>query len=138
LRPTYLEELGLIPALEMLTRQAQARFEVIGEEKRLDAERELALYRIVQEALRNVTKHAQAKKVSVMIAFDEHTATATIEDDGVGFNAPDAPTSYALAGHFGLMGMQERAQLFGGNVYVKSERSKGTKVVAFVPVSAIG
>lgn len=138
LRPTYLEELGLIPALEMLTRQAHARFEVIGEEKRLDAERELALYRIVQEALRNVTKHAQAKKVSVMIAFDEHTATATIEDDGVGFNAPDAPTSYALAGHFGLMGMQERAQLFGGNVYVKSERGKGTKVVAFVPVSAIG
>jgi signal transduction histidine kinase len=134
LRPTYLEELGLIPALEMLTREANARFQVVGEEARLDAERELALYRIVQEALRNVAKHSRAQNVAVTLAFDEHEATATIEDDGIGFAAPDAPTAYASAGHFGLMGMQERAQLFGGNVYVKSERGKGTKVIAFVPI----
>ena len=70
------------------------------------------------------------------LSFDAHEVAATIEDDGVGFAAPDAPTAYAPAGHFGLMGMQERAQLFGGNVYVKSERGKGTKVVAFEPVSA--
>ncbi|MBI5303885.1 MAG: HAMP domain-containing protein [Chloroflexi bacterium] len=137
LRPTYLEELGLIPALEMLARESHATFEVTGEETRLDAERELALYRIVQEALRNVAKHAQAKHVAVTLSFDAHEVAATIEDDGVGFVAPDAPTAYAPAGHFGLMGMQERAQLFGGNVYVKSEHGKGTKVVAFVPVSAI-
>lgn len=137
LRPTYLEELGLIPALEMLTREAHATFQVVGEEKRLDAERELALYRIVQEALRNVAKHAQAKNVAVTLSFDEHEATATIEDDGIGFAAADTPTAHAYAGHFGLMGMQERAQLFGGSVYVKSERGKGTKVVAFVPVSSI-
>ena len=134
LRPTYLEELGLIPALEMLTREANARFEVVGEEARLDAERELTLYRIVQEALRNVAKHARAQNVAVTLAFDEHEVTATIEDDGIGFVAPDAPTAYAHAGHFGLMGMQERTQLFGGNVYVKSERGKGTKVIAFVPI----
>lgn len=137
LRPTSLADLGLIPALEILARQANARFQIIGEEKRLDAERELALYRIVQEALRNVAKHAQAKNVAVTISFDAHEVTATIEDDGVGFAAPDEPKAYAPAGHFGLMGMQERAQLFNGNVYVKSERGKGTKVVAFVPVSSI-
>ncbi len=137
LRPTYLSELGLIPALEMLTREAHAHFEVIGDEKRLDAERELALYRIVQEALRNIAKHARAQNVSVTLAFDAHEVVATIEDDGVGFVAPTEPTAYARAGHFGLMGMQERAQLFGGNVYVKSEPGKGTKVVAFVPISAI-
>ncbi|CAG0943550.1 two-component system, NarL family, nitrate/nitrite sensor histidine kinase NarX [Anaerolineae bacterium] len=136
LRPTYLNELGLIPALEMLTREAPAGFEVVGEEKRLDAERELALYRIVQESLRNIIKHAHAKSVSVTLSFDEHEVTATIQDDGIGFAAPEVPTAYARAGHFGLMGMQERAQLFGGNVYVKSERGKGTKVVAYVPVSA--
>jgi signal transduction histidine kinase len=138
LRPTYLGELGLIPALEMLARESRASFEVVGEEKRLDAERELALYRIVQESLRNIAKHAQAKNVAVTLSFDEHEVAATIQDDGVGFAAPDAPTAYARAGHFGLMGMQERAQLFGGNVYVKSERGNGTKVVAYVPLGAVG
>lgn len=133
LRPTYLEELGLIPALEVLAREANASFTVEGEEQRLDAERELALFRIVQEALRNVAKHARARNVAVKVSFDEHEVTATIEDDGMGFDAPDAPTAYARAGHFGLMGMQERAQLFGGNVYVKSERGRGTKVIAYVP-----
>jgi len=137
LRPTYLSELGLIPALEMLAKESHAQFRIVGEEQRLDTERELALYRIVQESLRNIAKHAQAKNISVTLSFDDHEVTATIEDDGVGFSAPDAPTAYARAGHFGLMGMQERAQLFGGNVYVKSERGKGTKVVAYVPMSAI-
>jgi signal transduction histidine kinase len=135
LRPTYLAELGLIPALESLTREAHAAFTIEGAETRLDAERELVLFRIVQESLRNVAKHARAKKVAVTLSFDEHEITATIEDDGVGFDAPDAPAAYARAGHFGLMGMQERAQLFGGNVYVKSERGKGTKVVAYIPIT---
>lgn len=134
LRPTYLEELGLIPALEMLTQQVGASFEIVGEEKRLEAERELALYRIVQEALRNVAKHAHAQNVSVTLTFDSHQVTATIEDDGIGFAAPETPNAYARAGHFGLMGMQERAQLFGGNVYIQSERGKGTKVVVVVPM----
>ncbi|MBI4785991.1 MAG: HAMP domain-containing protein [Chloroflexi bacterium] len=137
LRPTYLENLGLIPALEMLTRESNASFQVVGEEKRLDAERELALFRITQEALRNVAKHARATQVAVTLAFDTDQVTATIEDNGRGFAAPHVPTAYAQAGHFGLMGMQERAQLFGGNVYVKSERGQGTKVVAYVPVSSI-
>ncbi len=137
LRPTYLENLGLIPALEMLTHESNASFQVTGDEKRLDPERELGLYRIVQEALRNVAKHAHASRVDVTLAFDTTEVTATIEDDGAGFDAPEAPSAYARAGHFGLMGMQERAQLFGGSVYVKSERGKGTKVVAYVPVNTI-
>jgi signal transduction histidine kinase len=134
LRPTYLEELGLIPALEMLARESGARFSVEGEDMRLDPERELALFRIVQEALHNVAKYARAKNLSVSLAFDAGEATATIEDDGIGFAAPETPTAYARNGHFGLMGMQERAQLFGGSVYVKSAPGGGTKVVAFVPL----
>ena len=137
LRPTYLENLGLIPALETLAHESNAAFQVVGEEKRLDAERELALFRITQEALRNVAKHAHASKVDVTLAFDGDEVTATVEDNGAGFDAPESPAAYAQAGLFGLMGMQERAQLFGGNVYVKSVRGKGTKVVAGVPVSAI-
>ncbi|MDE3087854.1 MAG: hypothetical protein KGJ80_00520 [Chloroflexota bacterium] len=134
LRPTYLTDLGLIPALEMLAHESTASFAVEGKETRLDTERELALFRIVQESLRNIAKHARAKNVAVKISFDSDEVTATVEDDGAGFDAPEAPTAYARAGHFGLMGMQERAQLFGGNVYVKSERGKGTKVVAYVPM----
>lgn len=133
LRPTYLDELGLIPALEMLAQEAHAAFTVTGEEQRLDAERELVLFRITQEALRNVQKHAHATEVGVRLAFDANEVTVTVEDNGVGFDAPDAPTSYVRSGHFGLTGMQERAQLFGGNVYVKSTPGAGTKVVAFVP-----
>mgnify|MGYP002336104649 FL=1 len=133
LRPTYLDELGLIPALETIAREAQASFNVLGEEQRLDAERELVLFRITQEALRNVSKHARASQVDVTLAFAADEVTVTIQDNGRGFDAPESPNAYARAGHFGLMGMQERAQLFGGNVYVKSERDKGTKVVAYLP-----
>lgn len=134
LRPTYLDELGLIPALEALARESKADFEVEGEERRLDGERELVLFRIVQEALRNVGKHARATKVHVKVAFETEAVTASVEDNGVGFQAPDGPADYARAGHFGLTGMQERAQLFGGNVYVKSDYGKGTMLVASIPV----
>ena len=135
LRPTYLEELGLIPALETLARESNASFEMQGDEQRLDGERELVLFRIVQEALRNVAKHAQATRVAVKLVFEAEGATASVEDDGVGFSAPDGPAAYTRAGHFGLTGMQERAQLFGGSVYVKSERGKGTKVLAYIPAA---
>ncbi len=137
LRPTYLDELGLIPALETVAREGNARFAIKGEEKRLDAERELVLFRITQEALRNAGKHARATEVEVVLAFDANEVTVTIQDNGVGFDAPESSNAYARAGHFGLMGMQERAQLFGGNVYVKSERGKGTKVVAYVPTQTV-
>ena len=136
LRPTYLEELGLIPALEMLARESGATFHIEGEELRLDPERELALFRIVQEALHNVAKYARAQNMSVRLACDAGEVTATIEDDGVGFAAPETPSTYARDGHFGLMGMQERAQLFGGSVYVRSSPGNGTKVVAFVPLNS--
>lgn len=134
LRPTYLDELGLIPALETIAREANASFSVQGQEQRLDPERELVLFRITQEALRNVNKHARASQVDVTLTFAADEVTVIIQDNGRGFDAPESPTAYARAGHFGLMGMQERAQLFGGNVYVKSEREKGTKVVAYLPM----
>jgi len=133
LRPTYLDELGLLPALETIAREANASFAVQGAEHSLDAERELVLFRITQEALRNVNKHARATQVKVILAFAPDEVTVTIQDNGRGFDAPESPNAYAGAGHFGLMGMQERAQLFGGNVYVKSERDQGTKVVAYLP-----
>ncbi|MBI5879907.1 MAG: HAMP domain-containing protein [Chloroflexi bacterium] len=134
LRPTYLDMLGLIPALETLARDTGAQLVCEGDERRLDGERELVLFRIVQEALQNTRKHAQAAHASVTLAFGADGVQATIEDDGKGFDAPDEPAVFARAGHFGLMGMHERAQLFGGHVYVKSVSGEGTKVVVFLPL----
>ncbi|MGE5140820.1 MAG: histidine kinase [Rudaea sp.] len=138
LRPTYLEELGLIPALETLAREADARFEVVGTEQRLDAERELVLFRIVQEALRNIAKHAHASRIDVRLSFEADAVGVSVTDNGVGFDAPGGPAGFARAGHFGLTGMQERAQLFGGSVYVRSRREQGTTVSARIPIGEDG
>ena len=94
LRPTYLEELGLVAALEMLAREIEqpqslvVDFQLIGKEKRLGAEVELALFRIVQEALNNVVKHAQASQVSLCVSFTPETVTLEVRDNGIGFD-PD-------------------------------------------------
>lgn len=137
LRPLYLEDLGFVPALEMLVKQVCTRhnligdFEVSGEPpRRLPPDVEISAYRIVQEALRNVAAHAQATWVHVELIFDEAGITLRIEDDGVGFNAPGHPFSLAQEGHYGLLGMQERAQLHGGWLRVESEPGKGATVTA--------
>lgn len=135
LRPTYLEELGLIPALEVLTHEARATFSTEGEEQRLDPERELALYRIVQAALNNVAQHAQATRVTVTLTYAPAEVRVTIVDNGVGFAGREAPADFAREGHFGLMGMQERAQLFGGALFIQSAPGQGTTVVAYLPVA---
>jgi len=134
LRPIYLEDLGLVTALEMLAREtAQSdglavEFKRVGPERRLPGEVELALYRIIQEALSNVLRHAQAKHASVQIAFDKGIKVQ-VEDDGIGFHVPDSPTQFAPSGHFGLLGMRERADLIGARLEVKSEPRRGTRLV---------
>jgi signal transduction histidine kinase len=142
LRPIYLEDLGLIPALEMLTRDASAGadgklatfFHVTGEPKRLTPEREMALYRIVQEALNNVVAHANASRADVSVAFAEGEVAVTIGDDGAGFAIPDRPGELAEAGHYGLLGMRERTELAGGWLSLESEPGHGTQIEIHLPV----
>jgi len=141
LRPIYLEDLGLIPALEMLTRDASAgtdgnlatEFHVTGEPKRLTPEREIALYRIVQEALNNVTAHANASRADVSVAFAEGEVAVTIRDDGAGFAIPDRTGELAEAGHYGLLGMRERTELAGGWLSIESEPGHGTQIEIHLP-----
>ncbi len=134
LRPIYLEDLGLVTALEMLARETgesnkiTVDFKRLGAERRLPRETELALYRITQEALSNVVRHAQAKHASVQIAF-EKGVKLQVEDDGVGFHVPNSPTEFAPRGHFGLLGMRERADLIGARLEVHSEPRRGTCLV---------
>jgi signal transduction histidine kinase len=140
LRPIYLEDLGLIPALEMLTRDAGGEGKLVtaccvtGEPKRLSAEREMALYRLVQEALNNVTAHANASRADVTITFVGDEVSVTIADDGVGFAIPDRPGELAEAGHYGVLGMRERAQLAGGWLSIESEPGHGTRIEIRLPI----
>lgn len=140
LRPVYLEDLGLIPALEKLvedvglSQKIKTEFTVTGAAERLPANTELAIFRIVQEALKNVQQHALASQVKVRLETSADGVTGYVEDNGVGFAGPETPSDLAELGHFGLMGMQERVTLLGGWLSIGSEPGKGTRIVFHVPL----
>ena len=140
LRPIYLEDLGLTPALETLARQHTAQldmpihFKQLGRLRRLPAETEIALYRITQEALNNVGRHASASQVAVVLAFSDDGVTLAVQDDGRGFEAPAHPAAFAHQGHFGLLGMYERAELIAGKLEIMSDgENAGTIIKVNIP-----
>jgi two-component system, NarL family, sensor histidine kinase DevS len=135
LRPKALDDFGLAPALERLTQTFAEATELhvdvearLGEE-RLPAEVETTLYRIVQEALTNVVKHAEASNVSILLVRRDGTATVVIEDDGKGFDP-----EHVREGRVGLLGMRERVELHDGRLTIESVPGSGTTLVAEVPV----
>jgi len=136
LRPSILDDLGLLPALEWATGElkkengVEATFKVVGSERRFSPEAELLIFRIVQEALRNIAKHAQASTAEVKVEFEKQKIRVTISDDGIGFQLPENFGDLVHLGKLGLAGMQERVQLLGGNLKLKSKVGKGTTVVA--------
>jgi len=134
LHPHYLEELGLLSALEVLTKEAKARFEVQGNPVRLKPEQELTLYRIAQEALNNATHHAQAQQIAVNLHFEEGSVMLHIRDNGQGFVVPPFFSDFTRIGHFGLMGMRERAQLVDGKLVIETVPGQGTHVSFTVPL----
>jgi signal transduction histidine kinase len=140
LRPIYLEDLGLVTALEMLSQETsqqnglQVEFQRAGREQRLPKDAELALYRIVQQALNNVVRHARARRAVVNVEFLDGEVSIKVSDDGVGFRMPSSPTDLAPEGHFGLLGMRERADLIGARLEVKTETGRGTTVSVHLPV----
>jgi len=139
LRPIYLEDLGFIPALEMLVREADQKenlsvqLTVSGSSRRLPPDLELAAYRIVQESLNNVIQHADANEAWVEVRFQVEHFTLSVRDNGQGFEAPDLPDVLARRGHFGLMGIQERALLYGGQLTIHSTPGGGTEVTVRLP-----
>jgi two-component system sensor histidine kinase DegS len=138
LRPPVLDDLGLLPALESLTANlmqdgVRSEFKVLGDRRSLSPEVELILFRIAQEALGNVKKHAQASKVRVKMEFSDAQVRITVGDNGKGFRLPKAMDGLAEVGKLGLIGMQERAQLIGGTLKIQSGLEKGTTVIVDVP-----
>lgn len=140
LRPLYLEDLGFVPALEMLAQETEREqnllvsVKVEGEIRRLPPDLELAAYRVAQEGLSNVVRHAQAQTTRLTIIFADDKLVLHIKDDGKGFNPPVYPSELAHEGHFGLMGLHERALLFGGKLDICSEPDKGTMLEVCLPL----
>jgi two-component system, NarL family, sensor histidine kinase DevS len=135
LRPKALDDFGLVPALERLTATfaeqtgIDVHFQAMLPSTRLPAEVETTLYRIVQEALTNVVKHARANRVSILLTRKDGGVTVVIEDDGGGFDPANTSD-----GGLGLIGMRERVALVGGRIAIESGPESGTTLVAEVPL----
>jgi signal transduction histidine kinase len=140
LRPSILDDLGLLPALEWLTGDLKTNYwvetslQVTGQERRLCPEAEVLLFRIVQESLRNIAKHAKANHASVEVEFADNKTMITITDNGIGFQLPDNLAALPHIGKLGLTGLQERVQLLGGELSIKSELNNGTTIFVEAPV----
>lgn len=140
LRPPVLDDLGLVPAVRFLADSVFKRtglpVRVVAENiARLDSAAEIALYRVIQEALNNTIKHAKAGSALVLLRDDHSNLHCTIEDDGVGF---DSGSAQARGGHkgLGLIGMQERIKALGGNLEITSSFGSGTRILLHLPNSA--
>jgi PAS domain S-box-containing protein len=142
LRPTMLDHLGLEPALRWF---AQSRLEPAGirvaieeksEPRRLPGEVETAIFRVVQEAINNVARHAAARNVCITFDFGQDGVSVDLKDDGIGFDLVELALAPDGERGLGLMGMRERAELLGGEVDISAAHGYGTHVHVHVPVPA--
>jgi len=139
LRPAALDRLGLLPALEWLASDVAeysgiaTKVNVLGTERRLPEEIELALFRIAQEAMRNMWRHSQATRTEITVEFGKSKTKITVRDNGKGFKIPKTMNDLARDGKLGLAGMQERAQLLGGSITAQSELGKGSSITVDIP-----
>lgn len=135
LRPPALDG-GLIVASDSLLDTLQQRSGILctlivdGDDVRLDAGRTITVYRVLQESLTNVIRHANASELSVRIAFRDRELSLSVTDNGVGFD----PTRVVSCRHFGLMGIRERVLVYGGTTTIDSEPGRGTTLSVIVPV----
>jgi PAS domain S-box-containing protein len=140
LRPSTLDRLGLLPALEWLASNYEehsgitVEFISHGDERQLDHDSELVLFRIAQEALNNVWRHSGASTARIVVEFHDRGTEITIEDNGQGFRIPAGMGDLAKEGKLGLAGIQERARLLDGTVSVQSKLGEGTVVTVQTPI----
>ena len=136
LRPTLLDDLGLIPAVRSFAEGhlsaagVRVHFEVQGPARRLAPALEIALFRIFQEALTNIKKHAKAANCTIALVFKESSVSASITDDGRGF---DTTASRGIWQAFGLVGIEERVALLEGTLQIQSQEQQGTQITLEIP-----
>ena len=144
LRPRLLDDLGLLAALRHYLGEFRDRFkmpidlQVVGlGDERLPPRVETALYRIAQEALTNIARHAQAHSVGVLLEHRGSSVVLIVEDDGRGFDVTEVMGSHVHEGNLGLYGMRERASLLGGTLTIESTPGAGTSVFAEIPLEDV-
>ncbi len=142
LRPSVLDDLGLISAIDwyaevrLKSQGIRVEWEMIGKERRLAPELETTLFRVAQEAVSNIARHAGAENVSIVLGMNENAVTLEIEDDGQGFIVAETLSSTRQADAYGLLGMRERVKLFGGDLIIESEPGQGTRIQARIPTGS--
>ena len=141
LRPSVLDDLGLVAALRRYCRDYETKsrlpvdFQAVGlGSHRLPSHVETALYRIVQEALINVARHAQARHVSLLLEKRGPSVIVVVEDDGQGFDVAQVMGSRVRSRNLGLHGMRERASLLGGMLTIESGSDTGTAIFVEIPM----
>ena len=140
LRPSVLDDLGLLSALRWYAQnrlgelRVKARVEVTGDEKVLPPQIEIALFRAAQEAITNIAKHAKAKNVLINVEFKDSAISIEVEDDGKGFDVKTLRQYKDEGQGVGLLGMQERIELLGGQFNIASQPGKGTIITLEIPL----
>src|ERR1700716_864606 len=141
LRPMTLDDLGLVPTLRKFIKEygdrygLSTRFNVVGQERRLPGNTEGVLFRIIQEALTNVHKHARAKMAEVTMNLQPNRVSVVIKDDGQGFDVARTEANLHKNKNLGLLSMRERAELEKGTLEIRSQPGRGTEVKVEVPLA---
>jgi two-component system sensor histidine kinase DegS len=139
LRPSVLDDLGLIPAVKWLVSDFEKNYRIIvgteitGTPRQLPPESELVIFRIIQESLANIGKHSGATDVSLKIDFSDGHFKFIIQDNGTGFKLPNKMSDLARGGKLGLLGIRERVELLGGNFNIETGPGQGTTLIIEVP-----
>jgi signal transduction histidine kinase len=138
LRPSMLDDLGWLPAIRWLAQSVSERGRVAVDvhsdfDARLSGRVEIAIYRVVQEALTNVARHARARRVTITASAAAKALTLTVADDGVGFDISAPPATTADRG-LGLLGIRERLAAIGGTLQIDSRPRHGTRLIVTVPL----
>lgn len=141
LRPTVLDDLGLVAALRWYVRERlqeagiRVNLEIKGLKERFSPEIEITLFRVIQESLNNISRHAKASNVLVRLELQNGLLQAEVHDDGIGFNVEKLMSSKDRLAKLGLMGMEERINLLNGSLKILSVEGKGTEVYMSIPIA---
>ena len=138
LRPNILDNFGLVAGVRWLVDNAgqgscSMSTRVRGRVRKLSSSTEVTVFRVVQEAISNIQRHAQAQTASVTLDFGDAQLTIEIQDDGIGFEQPEKLVTYATQGRLGIIGMEQRILAIGGTLRVHSSPGSGTCLQAHIP-----
>jgi len=142
LRPMALDDLGLVPTVRRFIEAVKENTDipielvVLGQERRLAGAVEVAIFRLIQEAVNNAQKHSQASRILVKLEFADGQVNMQVRDDGIGFDVEEVRQKAKYGNHYGLMSMGERVNLLGGELKVFSTRGQGTTILVSIPIDS--